>query len=399
MEFDNGSAVGAAAERLMESPSTRIKGNAMRTRLGKWLFAVGFVTSVTSSCLQAANLFRLEEGSPALQSAGPLAFGPQGVLFVGDTKGATVYAIGTGDVEGDPNAVQVNLENLDAALATALNAAPGQVKVNDLAVNPLSGSVYLSVAVGAEAKPGIVRVSAEGKVSPVSLEQVLFAKSVLPNPPEDKVTGNGGRQRNLRDESITDLAFVDGNVLVSGMSSNASPSAVRTIPFPFSDDQKTASLEIYHAAHGRSEDNAAIRTFVPFVIDGQPNVLAGFTCTPLVRFPVSELQSDGSVKGTTVAELGNRNRPLDMIAYEQEGQNYLLMSNSARGVMKIDTRDIEKNEGLSEPVQGGGTAGQKYETISDLQDVVQMDRLGKTNLVVLTQKEGGPMHLVTRSLP
>lgn len=371
----------------------------MRTQWAKWMLAVGFVTCVTSSWLQAANLFRLEEGTPALQSAGPLAFGPQGVLFIGDTKGATVFAIGTGDVEGNPNQVNVSLDNLDAALATALNAAPGQVKVNDLAVNPLTGSIYLSVAIGEDSKPGIVRITSDAKVSPVSLEQVLFAKSMLPNPPEDKVTGNGGRQRNLRDESITDLAFVDGNVLVSGMSSNASPSAVRTIPFPFSDDQKTSSLEIYHAAHGRSEDNAAIRTFVPFVIDGQPNVLAGFTCTPLVRFPVSDLQSDGSVKGTTIAELGNRNRPLDMIAYEQQGKTFLLMSNSARGVMKIDTREIEKNEGLTEPVRGGGTAGQPYETVSDLQDVVQMDRLGADNLVVLTQKENGPMHLVTRPLP
>ena len=41
--------------------------------------------------------------------------------------------------------------------------------------------------------------------------------------------------------------------------------------------------------------------------------------------------------GTTIAELGNRNRPLDMIVYKKDGKEFLLMSNNSRGVMKIPT--------------------------------------------------------------
>ena len=97
-------------------------------------------------------------------------------------------------------------------------------------------------------------------------------------------------------------------------------------------------VQIYHAAHGREEDTAAMRTFVPLVIDGEPTIVGAYVCTPLVKIPVKELSSEGeSVGATTVAELGNRNRPLDMVSYEQDGKGYLLLSNSARGVMKIPT--------------------------------------------------------------
>ena len=37
----------------------------------------------------------LELGTPQLQSAGPLAFGSEGILFVGDARGAAVFAIAT----------------------------------------------------------------------------------------------------------------------------------------------------------------------------------------------------------------------------------------------------------------------------------------------------------------
>ena len=39
----------------------------------------------------------LKPGKATLSSAGPLAFGPGGVLFVGDALGATIWALDTGD--------------------------------------------------------------------------------------------------------------------------------------------------------------------------------------------------------------------------------------------------------------------------------------------------------------
>jgi hypothetical protein len=188
-------------------------------------------------------------------------------------------------------------------------------------------------------------------------------------------------------------------VIVSGLSNRDAASGVRALAFPFSDQAAGSSLEIYHGAHGRSEDYAAIRTFVPFVIDGQANLLAGFTCTPLVRCPLNEVSAGEKIRGTTVAELGNRNRPLDMIVYQQGDKHYLLLSNSARGVMKISTDEIETNQGISEPVSGGGTAGQPYQTIEAWEGLVQMDRLNQTHAVVLMQTADGALDLHTVPLP
>jgi hypothetical protein len=103
------------------------------------------------------------------------------------------------------------------------------------------------------------------------------------------------------------------------------------------------------------------------------------------------------VKGTTIAELGNRNRPLDMIVYQSGGKNWLLLSNNSRGVMKITTDNIDKAAGITE--KAGEKTGQQYETIAALKGVTELDRLNKGHAVVITRDGGGPMNLQTIPLP
>ena len=362
-----------------------------RPQLCTWAVAATVVMVAVNGW--SADLYRLPAGSPELQSAGPLAFGPDGILLIGDTKAAAIVAIQTGDKSGSPQTAKYSIEDLGGKIAAALKADAKDVTVNDLAVNPLSGNVYASLAVAGKA--GLVRINADGQIQSVNLKDVPHSVAKLPNPPADQA----GPRGNARDSSITDMAWVDGQVIVSGMTSEKSPTNARALAFPFSEANEGASLEIYHGAHGKTEDNARIRTFVPFNIGGKPSLLAGFVCTPLVQFPLDGLTSGEKVKGKTVAELGNRNQPLDMIVYKKGGQNYLLLSNSARGVMKVSTADIEKNQGITEPVRGGtGTAGQPYETISDLAGVVQMDKLGDDNVVVLIQ-DGSSLNLKSAALP
>ena len=111
------------------------------------------------------------------------------------------------------------------------------------------------------------------------------------------------------------------------------------------------------------------------------------------------MKSDKPVRGTTVAELGNRNRPYDMIIYDKDGETWLLMANSARGVMKISTKDIGRSEGITERIAGGGVSGQKYETIEALKGVVQLDRLNDSHAIILVQNDGGSQDLATIDLP
>ena len=367
-----------------------------KTFIVTWSLVALILLNVAAA--QAAE-WGLKEGSLKLQSAGPLAFGPDGILFVGDTTAAAVVAFETGDASGDPSSARFSVDGLRASVAKLLGSNAKSTKINDLAVNPLSGNVYLSVA-KSDSTPALLRIDTKGKLSELSLKKVMFSIVALPNAPENKETGKGRRRRNRRAESITDIAYVDGKVLVSGLSSSPAPSTVREIAFPFVSADGGVNIEIYHAAHGRSENYSVVRTFVPFVIDGKPHLLAGFTCTPLVKFPLGAIASDAKVlRGTTVAELGNRNRPLDMIAYSKKGKSYLLMANSARGVMKISTQGIERKEGITKRVPGGGTAGQKFETIKQLKGVVQLDRLNDKYAVILVQADGGSQNLRTIELP
>lgn len=347
---------------------------------------------LASSCFAAE--WGMKTGDPGLKSAGPLAFGENGVLFVGDTKAAAVVAIDTGDRDGDPNEVDLHAHAIGKEIAKAIGAE--SVTINDLAVNPESGVAYISIAHGEDKHPAIVRLMPTGDVEKVNTSKIDFSKVDLPNAPADKVVGEGRRKKNYRDESITDLAFSDGKVLVSGVAGQGSAN-VRELVFPFLEADKGIDIEIYHGAHGKYETTASVKTFVPFKINGEAHLLAGFQCTPLVKFPVKDFKDSGSVRGTTVAELGNRNRPLDMIVYNQNGNDYLLLSNTARGVMKISTDDIERSDGITERISD--TSGQAYETIESLKGVEQMDRLNDAHVLVIAKNDDGSFDVHTVELP
>ncbi|HKI33216.1 MAG TPA: hypothetical protein VKA46_15295 [Gemmataceae bacterium] len=334
----------------------------------------------------------LKKGTPELKQAGPIAFAPEGILLVGDSLGAAVYAIDTGDRPAKAAEGDLKVEGINEKIAGLLGAEAKQVRINGLAVNPLSGNAYLSVTrgQGKEALAVLLRVNRSGKIEEVELKEVNFAKATLPNPPAEG--------KNQRQETITSLAYADGKVYVAGLSNEEFSSKLRAIPFPFTEADKGTSIEIYHASHQKIETNSPIRTFVPYKVNNETNLLAAYTCTPLVRVPVSDLKPGEKVKGTTIAELGNMNRPLDMIVYQKGGKDYILMANSARGVMKVPAEGIDKAKGITEPVKGGGTAGVGYETIKDLKGVEHLAKLDKDHALILVKKDGS-QNLDTIELP
>src|SRR4051794_9920816 len=69
-----------------------------------------------------ADLYKLPVGNAELQSAGPLAFGPDGILLIGDTKAAAIVAIQTGDKSGSPATARYNIQDLGEKLASTLKA-------------------------------------------------------------------------------------------------------------------------------------------------------------------------------------------------------------------------------------------------------------------------------------
>jgi len=329
----------------------------------------------------------LKPGTPDLKSAGPLAFGPDNVLFVGDTASAAIFAIDTGSRSKSTRTPQ-NINAINQKIASLLGTDSQQILINDMAVNPASGEIFFSVSrgKGPSGLPALVRLNNDGKLEEFPLKSVKFSKVTLPNPSVKS-----------RVQSITDLAYVDGRVIVAGLSNEDFASTLRAIPFPFSQADRGAGVEIYHGAHGKVETHAPVRTFTTLAIGGQQSILAAYTCTPLVQFPLSDLKAGAKVKGKTIAELGNRNTPLDMISYKKDGKEWLLISNTSRGVMKLSTEGMDKLPPIESRING--TAGAKYETLKDWQGVVQLDKFSDTHAVVLIQGASGDIDLKTLPLP
>ncbi len=143
------------------------------------------------------------------------------------------------------------------------------------------------------------------------------------------------------------MAFVDGKLVVAGLSNEEFASKLRTVPYPFAAVDAGTSVEIYHGNHGQFETRSPVISFVPYKLNNTEHLIAGYTCTPLVKFPVSSLAPGAKVMGTTIAELGNRNRPTDMIVYKKDGKDYLLIANTSRGVMKVATDGFATAPGIT----------------------------------------------------
>lgn len=355
------------------------------------LFAVCVAGAATTE-----GLTSLKSGKAALQSAGVLAFGPDAILFVGDSQGAKVFALDTSDREAGSG--KVNMDGINEKVAAMLGTAADQILINDMAVNPISKKVYLSVSRGRgpDATPVIVRVNSVGKLEELALDSIKHDSVEISNAPSADAKDRRGDS--LRMQSITDLAYVDGKVFIAGLSNEEFSSTLRSVDFPFSSADRSSSVEIFHGAHGRWETNSPVRTFVPYEIQAETNLLAAYTCTPLVKFPVSQLKPGTKVVGTTIAELGNRNRPLDMVIYKQGGVDHLLMTNSSRGVMKMSMKDVGSYAAITEPVKEE-KKGLPYETIESLKGIEQLDRLDDTNAVILARAESGSLDLKTIPLP
>ena len=354
-----------------------------------FLLAVGSVSAPLMAGVTPAY-------GPSFSSIGPLTFAPDGTLFAADRTAASIVAMKLPDVDvkvGDPFGTlgTKDVENIDAKVGALLGTDAAGVTITDLAVHPTTKHTYLSVmrGTGPEAKPALVRVDGTGKVYLVPFDNITFTSVSLPNPAG--VAANG---RNNRAQSVTDLAFVNGRLFVAGLSNEEFASKLWSVGYPFASatpaapsTDNGASIEIYHGAHGALETRSPVMAFVPYTIGGELNILAGYTCTPLVKIPVSSLKAGTKVVGTTIAEFGAGNQPLDLILYKKDGKDFLLMSNSKHGVLKVSTDGFASAAPITAPV--GGTAGVPFESIASMVNVEQMDMLDAGRTIVISRGATG----------
>src|SRR6185436_13837044 len=105
------------------------------------------ITALTLGLLapagQAASLMTgMKEGKAEFKSMGPLAFGPEGILFIADTKAAAITAIATTDTTPAKDGSLIKVEGIKQKIAGLLGTAADQLQINDMVVNPISRNAY-----------------------------------------------------------------------------------------------------------------------------------------------------------------------------------------------------------------------------------------------------------------
>ena len=360
-------------------------------------FTIGLVVFATLSTISKSKstlTSNFIEGNPEISSINALSFGPEGILFLGDSKNAAVYALDTKDTYVKEEAEEINISDFDTKIAASLGTTKDNIKITDMEVNPLSKKVYFSVNTQ-DGTPVLLKLNGDN-FDNISLKNASYSKIDLADPVD--IDQKDQRGRELRVWAISDLNYHKGKVLVSGLSNKEFGSTFRSIPFPFTNNQDYASLEIFHAAHGRYETHAPIKTFNVVNFDNKDYIIASYTCTPLVLFPLDDLKDKKHSKGRTVAELGSGNSPLDMISFQKDGKSYFLMSNTNRSVMRFNYDDIAKSkENLTEEVKEFAVAkGVNYVSLP-MVNVLQLDNLDSNNVVYLQRFSDGDLVLKTRT--
>ena len=324
-----------------------------------------------------------------IKSISSLSFGPDGILFVGDSKSATVFAVNTKDIKQNKKPSAIEIKNIDQKIAAALGTEVANITIVDMAVNPLSKKIYLAVQ-NSDGTPVLLTLTGD-KIESVPLKDLIYTSVALNNAPAEDAKDQRGRP--LRVSTISDLGYAEGKLMVSGLSNHEFSSSFKSIPYPFTSKQDESTLEIYHAAHGKYETSAPIRTFTTAEINGKKYLVASYTCTPLVLFPLDELKPGTHVKGRTVAEMGSGNSPIDMITLTTGNESFLMMANTKHPVAKVNYKNIASFEGtLTEPVKG--TAGVSF-TALPMTNVLQLDKLDNSQVLILQKKTNGDVDLWT----
>src|SRR4051812_20620728 len=105
--------------RLLRISSTRRAGMLQRMCAVAALAALSVLVGQAPAA-EADLTAGLKKETVELKSAGPLAFGPQGILFIGDPLAATIYAVDTGDRIAPKSNDRPNVEGVDAKIASML---------------------------------------------------------------------------------------------------------------------------------------------------------------------------------------------------------------------------------------------------------------------------------------
>lgn len=372
----------------------------MRSRTAYYSFAaLGAMALSPAPAAPPPDGTGMRVGRVALQSAGPLAFGPDGTLFLADSRGAAIYALDVGDTARYSDTAKVDIADIDGKIASALGTTRNQIRVGSMALHPRSKVIYLAVTrgLGDGAVPLVMRVQHDGKIDELRLDAVHHASTTIGDPPSPDAKADWGPPP--RELTVTDLAFRDSTLYAAGLSNKEFSSTLRRFSFPFRESARAATaVEVFHTSHDRYETASPITAFLPLDVGGAPTLLAGYGCSPIATFALRDLGSRKLVRGKTVAELGGGNRPMDMLLIRKQGKNYVLIANSDRTLLRLSAEDIGRAPAMTQPVSQAYEAGGVAQLAISQVGVRAIEDLNRNYILALQRDvEDGSLNLTSLS--
>lgn len=345
-------------------------------------------------------------GNPEIKSIEAISFAPGGVLLIGDSKGAQVVAIDTGDTQSK-SWTKTERANINEELAGRLGTKAKNIQIMKMAVNPASQTAYIAVRNLNTKTDVLLTVDGDGKIAEFPLEKVKYVRVALPANEKSPLT------------KITDITFAKDRILLAAQANETFASKIVSIPVPLDSAAKAVlfSTETFHVGHNKWETKAPIRTILPYEEEGKQSVIGTFTCTPVVKYSLDELKPGATVKGISVIELGTGNTPQDMFTYKKNGKTYILQNNfrmfhknnpvgtSPYWTAKVDYNILKETEKINEKAVWR-TKKKASENLTDFaapvpayDGVMHMDKLNDQQALVIRTDGKDGLNLAVLMLP
>ena len=292
-----------------------------------------------------------------IKFAGALEFADDGTLFVGDNFNGAIYAFEVPAEAGPEQIMPSSIANIDSKIAELLGVGTQAIELNDMASHPISQDVYISVTrIGSStSQPALIQVTQDQQVTLVDLASLQFTKQDLTEFPEGETNfrtrglwpGSPPLPRDiakgeipLRTLAIMDMEYYEGELFVAGVAHDNFLSSLRRMSYPFDGNQSITNVEMYHIAHDQYESRAPIRAMSVQEIDGKAQLVAAYTCSPIVLVPLEDIKDGAKIAANTIMDYGN-GQPLDMIPFEMQGQSMLFVTNDSRSPQVIPVAGLQ----------------------------------------------------------
>ncbi len=371
--------------------------------VSRYLLAASTLALCTATAVHAQDF--------VMRSAGALAFDTGNVLFVGDNQAGTVHAFDLGDLVVDQADYQLGraqtfegrtiFNNLDVEIAALLGVEAKDVVINDMVVHRPSRQIFLSVhrGHGPEAEAVIVAVN-NGALALVDLTRATHSAMSVGPVPSDEVLEFG---QPLNALAITDIDYHNGELLVAGVSNEEFSSVLRRMPYPFTNEISTSSIEIWHAVHAQYETRAPIISQTVVELNGEATLIAIYACTPIVRIPLADLIDGAEVRGTMIGEMGFGNTPIDIVPYVNawDGSSNVVVTNTNRSAVALNLEAVAAAEAMphGEGVQPVFSTAGVYQFALPMSGTMHLDVLDENYAVVVRRSPEDTRNIQLHTLP